>query len=66
MSIFRRLDDYAVINDLINKSYIVIIVPRKNVAIAWLRKGERYESDRVVKRSRTRNGIEVVHVKLSL
>ena len=63
--IMRRMDDLLLINQLINKSYIVIVVPGKGVAVAWLKRDESFDR-RVVKKMRLRNGIEVVWVKLTL
>ena len=64
--VLKRLDDLKFIEDLFDKSYIITIVPHKNLLIAILRKGTEFKHERVFEEKVLKNKLKLIKAKLSL
>ena len=68
--VLRRLDDYTFIDRILCKVLSLIIVPRRDLALVWVRDEETLEmlrkSGRVVAEKKLRNGIHIVWLRMTL
>ena len=66
LRVLKRLNDLKFIEDLLDRSYIIIIVPHKNLLIAMLRKSTDFKHERVFEEKVLKNKLKLIKARLSL